>query len=74
VGTLIRIILILVALWLVLGFVRQALERRRSRHGTATTEMVRCAHCGVHLPRDETIEHGGEIYCSEEHRRLGPGS
>ncbi len=33
-------------------------------------EMVRCAHCGIHLPRSECILSGGEIFCSDEHRRL----
>lgn len=34
-------------------------------------DMVRCARCGVHLPRSESILSGGEFYCSEEHRREG---
>ncbi len=32
-------------------------------------DMVRCVHCGVHLPRSESIMSGGKFYCSEEHRR-----
>ena len=32
-------------------------------------DMVRCVHCGVHLPKHESILAGGEIYCSEAHRR-----
>jgi uncharacterized protein len=38
-------------------------------------DIVPCAHCGVHLPRSEALagpEHGGELFCSAEHRRLGP--
>ncbi|WP_090333938.1 PP0621 family protein [Nitrosomonas sp. Nm51] len=31
-------------------------------------EMVRCAHCGVHLPRSESITSQGEFYCSNDHR------
>jgi len=31
-------------------------------------EMVRCAHCGVHLPRSESITSHGEFFCSDEHR------
>ncbi len=34
-------------------------------------DMVRCARCGVHLPRSESILSGGEFYCSEEHRLEG---
>jgi uncharacterized protein len=32
-------------------------------------EMVRCAQCGVHLPKSESILAGGSFYCSEAHRR-----
>ena len=32
-------------------------------------DMVRCAQCGVHLPRGEGILAGGNYYCSDEHRR-----
>jgi uncharacterized protein len=32
-------------------------------------EMVRCAHCGVHLPKSESILSGGKFFCSDAHRR-----
>ena len=32
-------------------------------------DMVRCAHCGVHLPKNEGIASGNDYYCSEAHRR-----
>ncbi len=36
-------------------------------------DMVRCAHCGVFLPRSEALaDHRGNRYCSQEHRRRGP--
>ena len=31
--------------------------------------MVRCAQCGVHLPRSESITTGGSFYCSAEHQQ-----
>jgi uncharacterized protein len=31
-------------------------------------DMVRCAHCGVHLPKSESIMAGGQFYCSAAHR------
>ncbi|SFK38651.1 uncharacterized protein SAMN05216302_100570 [Nitrosomonas aestuarii] len=31
-------------------------------------EMVRCTHCGVHLPRSESVTSQGEFFCSNEHR------
>ena len=32
-------------------------------------DMVQCRHCGVHLPRSETVMVLDEPYCSEEHGR-----
>ena len=31
-------------------------------------EMVRCAHCGVHLPRSESVTSQGEFFCCNDHR------
>lgn len=31
-------------------------------------DMVQCAHCGVHLPRSESLLHDGAYYCSALHR------
>ena len=33
-------------------------------------EMVRCAHCGVHLPHGEAQVGRIGLYCSAEHRQL----
>lgn len=34
--------------------------------------MVRCAHCGIHLPQSEAYYDGQHTYCSEGHMKLGP--
>jgi uncharacterized protein len=34
--------------------------------------MVRCAHCGVHLPREEALADGRLWYCSQAHLTQGP--
>ncbi len=31
-------------------------------------DMVQCAHCGVHLPKGESIEAGGRYFCNAAHR------
>jgi uncharacterized protein len=31
-------------------------------------DMVRCAQCGVHLPKGESIMVGGNFFCGAEHR------
>jgi uncharacterized protein len=30
--------------------------------------VVACAHCGLHLPRDEALPGRGGVFCSEAHR------
>ncbi len=44
--------------------------RPPSAEADENNKMVRCAHCGVHAPRAESIAEGGQFFCSEEHRRL----
>jgi uncharacterized protein len=67
---LLLLLAIVVAYWLI-----RAHQRKRSRSGTsgrsgAAEDMVRCAHCGVHLPRSESLASGPVFYCTPEHLRL----
>jgi uncharacterized protein len=65
---LVLIALVVLAVWLV----RKALRAPHGRSPLAQEgELVRCAHCGVHVPRAEARETQGVLYCSEEHARLG---
>ena len=52
----------------------RAAERNRqtsARPGAAQPDtMVRCRHCGVHLPAADAVRGGLGPYCSDEHRRL----
>lgn len=34
-------------------------------------KMVRCDHCGVHLPYSEATLTENNVWCSDEHARLG---
>jgi uncharacterized protein len=39
-----------------------------SKHGNAEP-MIRCVHCGVHIPLSEAvISRSNAAFCSEEHR------
>lgn len=38
----------------------------------APESMVRCAHCGIHLPRSEAVLLNGHTWCGTEHAKLGP--
>jgi len=33
--------------------------------------MVRCAHCGIYLPRSEALMSNNHTWCSPEHAKLG---
>ncbi|MYN15060.1 hypothetical protein GSY71_18140 [Pusillimonas sp. TS35] len=47
-----------------------AAPRPAPKAGPSET-MVRCEHCGIHLPRSEAVLIGGHTWCSQEHARLG---
>lgn len=64
-----KILLLGLALWLILALLKQ--YRRSLDQPTPpqpdSQDMVRCAVCGVHLPKAESIEQNGEHYCCIEH-------
>ncbi|HTH62998.1 MAG TPA: PP0621 family protein [Paraburkholderia sp.] len=43
----------------------------RARAGTASLPepMVRCAECGVHAPRSESVSAIGQSFCCDQHAR-----
>ena len=45
---------------------------RRDGGEAAPESMVRCAHCGVHLPRSDALPApDGAVYCCAPHRAAG---
>jgi uncharacterized protein len=71
---LVVIVVVGVVLWLLLGRGRSLPRRPGTRAaGPPNEEMVRCAHCGLHLPRSEAVSAGGQLYCSDAHRIAGAG-
>ncbi|MDP1935987.1 MAG: PP0621 family protein [Hylemonella sp.] len=69
-------ILLLIAIgfvvWaLVRGYLRSLDKPPASTRESVVEDMVKCAHCGVNLPRSEAIYSGGELYCTPEHQKLG---
>jgi len=51
---------------LIRSFLRQAPQD--DDKVVAAEDMVRCEHCGVHLPKGESVQAGGQFFCSAEHR------
>jgi uncharacterized protein len=78
----IKIILFLVAVFVLLWLLRGGTSRRSrpaptSPPGTPPQPMLVCAQCGVHLPRDEALPGRGGVFCGEAHRaafeKMHPG-
>lgn len=70
---LIKLILLALAAWVVYRLVKsygRTVKKEDVPKNEAGEDMVRCAHCGVHLPRSESIVSHGECFCTNEHRQL----
>lgn len=67
-----RFLLIIIGLALVYLILRSYLRNleRPGPPSTKTEDMVRCAQCGVHLPRSESLGSNGDFYCCDDHLRL----
>jgi hypothetical protein len=78
-----RLLLLMLIAWLVWQGIERLLDRLRLAAGAARPEraeragrsdnvetLVRCAGCGVHVSRSQTLTvPGGALVCSEECRR-----
>lgn len=49
---------------------RQPKQVKQTQSSSTPESMVRCEHCGIHLPRSEAVLRNGRIWCSQEHARL----
>lgn len=68
------IALIAAAVWFWRKFKRPVDASRPTPSEQNAPPMVRCAHCGVHLPRDRALSLQQQWYCSQGHLEQGPGS
>jgi uncharacterized protein len=48
----------------------QVRNKARNHRLNQTTDIIACAHCGVHGPTSEMLAGQRGSYCSAEHRRL----
>lgn len=69
-------LLFLVVIFIVIYWLFKSYRNRVSKDqatGDASSQaedMVRCAHCGVHLPKHESTMAGGKYFCNEAHRHM----
>jgi uncharacterized protein len=66
-----RYILLGLALWGLYLIIRHLVRQRRQQQVTRAkpkaVDSVQCAHCGLHLPREEALHRGNAFYCSQAH-------
>lgn len=68
---LLLLVLVFAVIYFVRGYGRRRVKPRADEAPPRSAEdMVRCVHCGVHLPRSESLLAGGRSFCSREHERL----
>ena len=67
------IAIIAAAVWFWRKFKSPDAKQQRSAEPDAAL-MVRCAHCGVHLPQNHALSSGQAWYCSQPHLEQGPKS
>ena len=68
---LIRLIIIVIIGWILFRLYRrwqQRLANRQTGAGEKIDTMVKCAECGVHLPKQNALENNGQFFCCEEHK------
>jgi uncharacterized protein len=59
------IALVAVVYWLLKSYSKKPPQKTETK---VSEDMVRCSHCGVHLPKSESILAGGDFFCSDAHR------
>ncbi len=62
--------LVLVVAWFIIRAHLRKVHPPRHDQAAKDEDMVRCVHCGVHLPRSESVMSGELFYCSPDHRQL----
>ncbi|MDD5299188.1 MAG: PP0621 family protein [Gallionella sp.] len=62
-------LLMLIAIAVVIYLLIKSYRKKTPQQDKKIAEdMVRCTHCGVHLPKGESIQTDERFFCSAEHR------
>ncbi len=59
------------AIWGLYLIIRHLLRQRQQQkpREIRSVDSVSCAHCGLHLPREEALRDGDRYFCNEAHLR-----
>ncbi len=77
-----RTLLLIATVWLLYVVIRQSLKRAKNKQTKSSdnteknqdkiaSATIKCEHCGVYIPKRESIRNADHYYCSEQHARLG---
>ncbi len=71
---LLRLIVLALIVWIIYRLVKSYAKSigggKAKMNGQAGEDMVRCAQCGVHIPKSEGLFIEGKVFCSEAHHKL----
>jgi uncharacterized protein len=68
-----KFVLLVFAVLVLIFLLRSTLRRARPparppADAGAPQAMLTCAHCGIHMPRDEALPGRGGVFCGDAHR------
>ncbi len=70
---LIFIVIAVVVYFLLKSYRKKLSDEERRKEDDQVEDMVRCAQCGVHLPKRESVMGSGRYYCCDAHRSMHAG-
>lgn len=62
-----KILLLAIAVWLVFVILKRYRNSMQQPRRGSAEDMVRCAACGVHLPKSDSVSKNDLYYCSVAH-------
>ena len=75
---LLYIIVLFIVSLLVLKYVRRKIDEHTNKLNqkkldqskiAEARDILKCEHCGLHIPKNEAIRQGDRVFCSLEHAR-----
>ena len=67
--SMLKILLLAIIVWLLYRILQRyaGSMQPQDREASAVSTMVQCAHCGLHLPEEESLCVNGKHYCCKSH-------
>ena len=71
IGRIFLVFVLLAVSFYVVKYLRAKLDDSQKflKKDTKDQKMVKCQHCGLHIPDSEAIKQGDKIFCTLEHAK-----